>query len=221
VSVGPASRSIKGPIALRNRSTAAAAALAAALLLALSVTSVAARLSYTSQEFRIVWASLTFSAAEGGVSITCPVTLEGSFTARTFAKTTEPVAARITAAAVGTCQEGGGTILPVSLPWTVKYQSFTGTLPGISGVRYSLLGAAFQVEPGIGIRCLATTSALFPAAGEARREARGSITSLITDSTLTIPTTGNIECPTFGRFTGSGQVFVQGSSTTRVTLTLI
>jgi hypothetical protein len=206
---------------MRNRLTTATAALAAALLLALSVTSAAARLSYSSQEFRIVWASLTFAGAEGGVSITCPVTLEGSFQARTFAKVREPTAARITAGTVGTCLEGAGTILTASLPWEVTYQSFTGTLPNITGVRYALVGAAFQVEPGLGIRCLARTTSLIPAAGEARRETRGSITSLITDSALTIPTIGNIECPRFGRFSGSGQVFVQGSSSTRVTLTLI
>jgi len=206
---------------MRNRLTTATAVLAAALLLALSVTSSASRLSYSSKEFRIVWASLSFSAAEGGVSITCPVTLEGSFLERTSTKVRDALAARITAATVGTCQEGNGTILTMSLPWEVTYQSFTGSLPSITGVRYALLGAAFQIEPGIGIRCLARTSSTFPAAGEARRDSRGNITSLITDSSLAIPTTGNFECPRSGIFSGSGEVFVQGSSTTRVTLSLI
>jgi hypothetical protein len=206
---------------MRIRFTTAAAALAAALLLALSVTSAASHLSYSSKEFRIMWASLTFSAAEGGVSITCPVTLEGSFLERTSTKVRNALAARITVATVGACQEGNGTILAMSLPWEVTYQSFTGTLPGITGVRYALIGAAFQIEPGLGIVCLATTSTEFPAAGDARRESGGKITSLTTDSALAIPTTGNIECPRFGIFSGSGEVFVQGSSTTRVTLTLI
>jgi hypothetical protein len=204
-----------------NRFTTATVVLAAALLLALSVTSAASRLSYSSKEFRIMWASLSFSAAEGGVSITCPVTLEGSFAARTFAKTRNSPDARITRATVGTCQEGSATILAETEPWEVTYQSFTGTLPNITGVRYSLINAAFQVEPGLGIVCLARTSTEFPAAGDARREAGGRITSLSTDSTLAIPTTGNFECPRFGIFNGSGEVYVQGSSTTRVTLTLI
>jgi hypothetical protein len=206
---------------MRNRSTTAAVALAATLLLGLSVTSSASKLSYSSKEFRIVWASLSFSAAEGGVSITCPVTLEGSFLERTSTKVRDVLGARITAAAVGTCQEGNGTILTASLPWEVTYQSFTGTLPNITGVRYALLGAAFQIEPGIGIRCLARTSSTSPAAGEARRDGSGRITSLIADSSLTIPTSGNFECPRAGRFSGSGEVYVRGSSTTRVTLTLI
>lgn len=206
---------------MRYRLTTASMALAAALLLALSVTSTASRLSYSAKEFRITWANLSFSAAEGGVSITCPVTLEGSFHERTFNKTRNASAARINRAIVGSCQEGNATILAETEPWEVTYQSFTGTLPTITGVRYALLNAAFQVEPGLGIICLARTSTEAPAAGEARRESGGRITSLTTDSSLAIPVTGNAECPRFGIFAGSGEVYVQGSSTTRVTLTLI
>ena len=77
---------------MRNHFTTATAVLAAALLLALSVTSAASRLSYSSKEFRIMWSSLRFSAAEGGVSITCPVTLEGSFLERTSTKVRDHVA---------------------------------------------------------------------------------------------------------------------------------
>ena len=206
---------------MRTRITTATAALVAALLLALSIPASAGKLSYSSREFRIMWSSLTFSAAEGGVAIACPVTLEGSFFERTATKTRDASAARITSAVIGTCIEGNATILSASLPWEVTYQSFTGTLPTITGVRYALLGAAFQVEPGLGVVCLARTSREAPAAGEARRAADGRITSLTTDSRLAIPTTGNFECPRAGIFSGTGEVFVQGSSTTRVTLTLI
>ncbi|HEU4701567.1 MAG TPA: hypothetical protein VFS37_03720 [Conexibacter sp.] len=206
---------------MRKCFTTAAAALTAALLLALSVPATARNLSYSVNEFRIMWATLSFSAAEGGVSITCPVTLEGSFLERTATKTAGAVRARITRSTVGTCREGNATILAETQPWNVTYQSFTGTLPNISGVRYELVNAAFQVEPGLGIRCLARTSSEFPAAGDAARDANGRITSLTADSSLAIPTSGNVECPRFGIFTGTGEVFVQGSSTTRVTLTLI
>lgn len=204
-----------------NRFATAIAALTAALLLALSIPAAASRLSYSSKEFRILFASLSFSAAEGGVSIRCPVTLEGSFLERTATKVREELRARITRSTVGTCQEGNATILAETQPWNVTYQSFSGTLPNISSVRYALLNAAFQVEPGLGIVCLARTSREFPAAGDATRDANGRITSLAADSSLLIPTTGNAECPRFGIFAGTGEVFVQGSSTTRVTLTLI
>lgn len=206
---------------MRNRTTTAAAALAAALLLTLSAAATAGRLSYSAREFRITWSTLRFSAAEGGVSITCPVTLEGAFLERTSAKVRDQVEARITSSTIGTCREGRATILAETQPWDVTYQSFTGTLPSITGVRYALINAAFQVEPGLGIVCLARTSREAPAAGDARRDAAGRITSLTTDSTLQIPTTGNAECPEFGIFFGTGEVFVQGSTTTRVTLTLI
>lgn len=206
---------------MRYRFTTAVAVLATTLLLALSATAAASRLSYSSKEFRITWASLKFSASEGGVSITCPVTLEGSFHERTATKTREAVAARITSSTVGTCREGNATILAETQPWEVTYQSFTGVLPNITGVRYALINAAFQVEPGLGIVCLARTSNEWQAAGDARRDANGRITSLTTDSTLPIPTTGNAECPEFGIFFGTGEVFVQGSSTVRVTLSLI
>jgi hypothetical protein len=206
---------------MRTRIITAAVALAAALLIALSLPAAARLLSYSEKQFRIVWSTLSFSAEEGGVSITCPVTLEGSFHERTAAKVRDALAARIINSTVGTCREGAATILAATQPWNVAYQSFTGTLPNITGVRYSLLNAAFQVEPGFGIVCLARTTAEYPAAGDARRDANGRITSLTPDSALAIPTTGNVECPRFGIFTGSGEVFVQGSSTTRVTLTLI
>jgi len=206
---------------MRNRVTIIIAVLAAALLLALSVTASASRLSYSVKEFRIMWSTLRFSAEEGGVSIACPVTLEGSFLERTHPKTRDLLTARITSSTVGTCREGNATILAETEPWNVTYQSFAGTLPTITSVRYALINAAFQVEPGLGIVCLARTSREFPAAGEAGRDASGRITSLSADSSLSIPITGSAECPRFGIFTGTGEVFVRGSSTTRVTLTLI
>lgn len=206
---------------MRTRITTAVVASAAALLLGLSLPAAASRLSYSAREFRIMWSTLRFSAEEGGVSITCPVTLEGAFLERTSNKVRDQLRARITRSTVGTCREGNATILAETQPWDVTYQSFTGTLPNITSVRYALLNAAFQVEPGLGIVCLARTTREAPAAGDASRDANGRIVSLTADSALAIPTTGNFECPRFGIFTGTGEVFVQGSSTTRITLTLI
>jgi len=208
---------------MRNRIRAALAALLGALVLALSVGATSARnLSYSSQTYRIIWTSLTFSEAGGNFPISCPVTLEGSFHAFTFAKARDSLSGFITRAVVNNagCTEGRGTILSESLPWHVTYQSFSGALPNINFVRYALIGAAFQIEPGLGISCLARTSATFPAAGEAARDARGNITSLIPDSELAIPVTGT-NCPRAGIFSGSGEVYVLGSTTQRVTLSLI
>lgn len=200
----------------------AAAALTATLALALAVGSASANhLSYSETRFRIIWASLTFSESGGGFPITCPVTLEGSFNARTFTKTREAESGLITSASVNNagCTEGQATVLTATLPWRVRYQSFTGTLPNILTVRYALIGAAFQIEPGLGVICLARSSESSPAAGEATREAGGNITSLRPDSSLPLPITGTA-CPSAGIFGGSGEVYVQGT-TQRVRLSLI
>ncbi|HEX4804679.1 MAG TPA: hypothetical protein VFU94_02155 [Conexibacter sp.] len=208
---------------MRNRIAIALAALGAALALAAAVGSASAnRLSYSETRFRIIWTSLTFSGSTGGFPITCPVTLEGSFHSATLSKVREAAVASITRAIVNNlgCTEGQATILGESLPWTVTYQGFGGTLPNIVSVRHALIGAAFQVEPGLGVVCLARSTAAFPAAGEAAREAGGNITSLTPDGSLAIPVTGTA-CPSSGIFSGSGEVFVLGSSERRVRLTLI
>jgi len=208
---------------MTTKSTSVLATLAAAIVLAAAAGLASAnKLSYSEQAFRIVWSRLTFSESGGGLPISCPVTLEGSFHARTMTKTLNASVADIASAAVDNsrCQEGHATILRGSLPWDVRYASFSGTLPSITSVRHFLIGAAFEVEPGLEVRCLAETSESFPAAGEATREAGGAITSLIPDSQLAIPARGD-GCPALGIFAGFGSVFVQGSNERRVTLTLI
>lgn len=208
---------------MRNRVHMTLVGVASALTLAFAVNSASAnRLSYTSQNFRIIWSSLSFSESGGNFPISCPVTLEGSFHSRTMAKVRDALSAYISRAVVNNeaCSEGHATILTETLPWHVTYQSFTGSLPSITTVRYKLLGAAFRIEPTFGVACLARSSAMFPAAGNATREARGAITSLTPDSSLAIPVTGTA-CPSAGIFAGSGEVYVLGSTTTRVTLNLI
>jgi hypothetical protein len=208
---------------MRNLTRFILAALLGALTLALFVGSASAnKLSYSNQAFRIIWTSLTFSESGGNFPISCPVTLEGSFHSRTAAKVRDALAGLITRAVVNNpgCTEGQATILGESLPWHVTYQSFSGTLPSIIGVRYNLIGAAFQIEPGLGISCLARSSARFPAAGDAAREAGGNITSLTPDPGLAIPVTGT-NCPSAGVFSGAGEVFVLGSTRERVRLSLI
>lgn len=208
---------------MRNRISVALAALAAALTLAVAVESASAnRLSYSSQAFKIIWTSLTFSESGGNFPISCPVTLEGSFHSRTMAKVRDALVAFISRAVVNNpaCTEGQATILSASLPWHVTYQGFSGSLPSMTGVRHYLIGAAFQVEPGLGISCLARSTTTSPAAGDATREAGGSITSLTPDSSLPIPVTGTA-CPSAGIFSGSGEVFVLGSTRERVRLSLI
>lgn len=207
---------------MQNRGRTVLAGLAAALVIALAAgTASANTFSYSESSFDIFWTSLTFSESGGGVTIRCPVTLEGRFNESTVPTTLGEQVARITAATIGTCQEGNASIVRESLPWEVTYQGFTGTLPAITSVRHYLIGAAFLVEPGGRILCLAETSTTWPASGTATREAGGNITSLSADSELPIPVTGGETCPEFGVFSGGGEVFVHGSRERRVRLSLI
>lgn len=208
---------------MRNRIARAIAGLAAALLMALAVgTASANSLSVSSQLFRIVWTRLTFSESGGGFPITCPVTLEGSFHSRTITKAAGTLVAHITSAVVNDpgCTAGHATILDETLPWRVAFQAFSGRLPNIILVRHTLIGAGFQLEPGLEVICLAQTTAETPAAGNANREAGGNITTLETDSELAIPATGSPVCPLAGIFSGTGEVYVTGTRD-RVRMTLV
>jgi hypothetical protein len=209
---------------MRKRTKTVLAGLTAALTMALALTSAtASRLSYSSQGFRIVWASLTFSESGGNFPISCPVTLEGSFHSSTIRKVLGTLVSYISRAIVNdaACSEGHATILRESLPWHVLYQGFTGSLPRIVSVRHYLIGAAFQIEPGLGVVCLARSTVERPAAGDATRDSiTGAIMTLEPDSLLSIPVIGGAACPRAGIFAGSGEVYVLGT-TTRVRLSLI
>jgi hypothetical protein len=115
------------------------AGLTAALVLGLAVGAAsAARFSLSNQNFRIVWRSLQFKG-EGFVRIECPVTLEGSLHSRTFVKASGALIGYITRALLASSACTGGLAESASLgtetlPWHVKYESFTGTLPNITSL---------------------------------------------------------------------------------------
>ncbi|HEX4805441.1 MAG TPA: hypothetical protein VFU94_06035 [Conexibacter sp.] len=104
-----------------------------------------------------MWRELTLRNKPNRVAfgpITCSVTMEGSFHERTFAKTAEALIGAITRAIAAHPCEGGGeewaihngteTVLrgipATSLPWPIRYVSFTGTLPLITTVTVNLTG---------------------------------------------------------------------------------
>jgi len=178
---------------MRTRSKLLMAAIAAIAVLGTAVTSAtASRLEVPNFErgFRIQWTALTLEAA--GVRIVCPVTLSGSFSARSIVKRAGERIGAVTAAAVGSCTEGAATALTETLPWEVTYNSFEGTLPSITGVRLNLVRSSFQASNG-GITCLARTEVSRPARGIAR-VASGAVTGFRADETATISTTGGFFC---------------------------
>jgi hypothetical protein len=126
--------------------------------------------------FVLAFANLEFT---NGLSLTtrCPAGFTGQFEARTFSKTAGTTVGRITQAQITDpdCQEGRASVVPTSLPWTVRYSSFTGTLPNITGVRLVVPNAEMTIETnGLGVTCTATTSPEEPAAFIANVTVEGS-----------------------------------------------
>jgi hypothetical protein len=97
---------------MRTSSKLLLAGLTAALLLSFAVSGAGARrLSVTNRDFRIVWRSLHLGST-GGVSVDCPLTLEGRFHSSTFAKVEGALIGQMTRSTVvpGTCTGGTMTI---------------------------------------------------------------------------------------------------------------
>jgi hypothetical protein len=135
----------------RLRTLIAGLAVLVALGAAVSTAS-ANRLSFSSRPFRAVWATAKFYLGETAHA-SCKLTLEGSFTSATISKVRGAVIGKISRASVATCTEGNVTVLAATLPWSLAYESFEGTLPAIRHTNMEAFGEAFQVTTS-GITCL-------------------------------------------------------------------
>jgi hypothetical protein len=206
------------------------AALMAILAMALAVTSATAgRLRSSSQTFRIVWAALKFGAIEIG-TIDCPVTFEGSFHSTTIRKTTGALIGAVTRSIVkgDSCTGGRATMLAESLPWHVTYETFTGTLPTITSVFLLLRRYALQVETTVVIPliCLYRDQNR-PEENQVlklRVGASGQVTTVTIDPFINRYVSfwsGSVGCPRRATFEEQGELYVLGSSTTRISITLI
>jgi hypothetical protein len=187
---------------------------ASILLAALVGVASAGKLSTSSQTLRATFREVRFSGGFG--STTCPVTVEGSFHERTISKNSGALTGYITRAIIGTCATGTATILAETLPWHVRYNSFTGTLPNITSVVANIVGTAFQIhEPVFGITCLARATEGEPARITFNREAGGVLTTAVLSGSV------GTNCGASGTFTGTSTSFTVLNSATRITVTLI
>lgn len=209
-----------------------AAALISAFVLAGATGSAAARnFTISNQSFRVTWASLEFEASS---TIRCAVTFEGSFHSRTIAKVERSLIGSISRAVIQEerCTNGGvvafngverynGATPPNTLPWHLTYESFTGTLPAISGIRFLFSRFRFGA---IMIGCTGqygteTDNMTFTAA----RENSGGITTL-TPSVLSAMTLfrrdGGVLCNATAGLRGAGSM-TQLNSTSRINVNLI
>ncbi len=202
---------------MRNRSKLLLAALGAAVLLAAAVgTASAARLQVSGQSITAVWRAMTFRAPAVGVSVSCPVTLEGTLHSRTIIKTPGSLIGYIARATVGeaSCTGGRARTLTARLPWHVQYSSFSGTLPNITSVNTNVIGAEFLIQArvlGTEVSCLYTTSAAEPATGRFE----------LTAGTLTSVTVGGEIRSASGGVCPRGVLGGTSSSVTAITVRLI
>lgn len=214
--------------------TLAWVALAATAMLAAGIAD-AREFSITNQTFRATWRSLEFRGGE--IVIRCPLTLEGNFHARGITKVARNLIGQITRGIVKqeSCTNGrvaifngvevyNGTVEASSLPWHLTYESFTGTLPSITSIRFLFSRFLFGVRDNLGACTgrygIETDNVTLSAA----RAAGGEITTLtpvaMRNLFLLLRRDGGVLCPEIGAVAESGEVFVLGS-TVRITVTLI
>lgn len=210
--------------------------IAGVMLVMLANTASAQRLSVTNRNFRIVWAPLNLRPEPaGGLLVQCKVTMEGSFHSNTIAKVAESLIGYVTRATVASSCEAarmwiyngtdinevlGAGVLPNSLPWHVRYESFEGTLPRPTGVRIRLIGMRVLLQSA-GILCQYTSSAAQPSKSTALVNSEQQLTRLRVDKTAQIPRTeGGIFCPATGVAEGEGEITLLGNAF-RIRLTLI
>jgi hypothetical protein len=110
---------------------------ATALLGTLVGAATARNLSSSSQTFRAVFRTVIIEGPGG--EIRCNMSLEGSLHTRTIAKVAGSLVGYLTRADLGACESGTATILRETLPWHMRYASFTATLPNISSIRFNVI----------------------------------------------------------------------------------
>lgn len=155
----------------------------------------------TGVPFATMWTPMELEAA--GITVRCNVTLWGKMGGLTFSKTAGLQVGRIIEAEVESCSGGSARVLTETLPWALSYASFAGTLPSITGITLSVVGAAIRITPREGLECLARTSSSEPAkvTGTLAREAGGQleIASTRLDERSGIALTGGFLCSLAGR----------------------
>jgi len=199
---------------MRSVTLLLATAGAAALLGALVAGASATRLSSSSQNFRSTFSSFSYSGGFG--TVRCPLTLEGSFHSRSIVKAAETLIGYITRYIVGACAMGSATVLSATLPWSVGYLSFSGTLPNITAISTGVAGASVQIrEPVFGITCLMASTTGQPERMIFMREGGGALTR--------IHLGGRIEsnCGIPGELEAESNSLTVVNSATRITVTLI
>jgi hypothetical protein len=205
--------------------------LAVAVLQAAVGTASANRLEFSENHIRAVWEAAErtrFIDTGGTFGIECQVTIEGSFHSRVISKLSGQLIGFVTVAeAPFMCFAGGevailngseplpgGGTATNSLPWHIRYDSFSGTLPNITGIRIQIVGAAILMWNGL-VQCLFKSTEGTPLYA-ILEVAAGTITAMRWDETRAIPKFFELSlgCPPSAKLTKRSTSFtVQGGMT--------
>lgn len=199
-----------------RRSKLILASLLTTLCLAVVVSDASAhRFEIHEQNFFMTWPAaeqLRFINNEY-IAIECEVLLGGIFHSRIFSKVSGSLIGEIHVTQKEPCttrpgerfglmwildqvERQEGVELPESLPWHIRYDSFTGTLPAIVTMKWQLIGASFLLQGVFGIRCLFKSTAERPLFLIAELKANGEIERVRVDETKPIPKKPEFElCP--------------------------
>jgi hypothetical protein len=202
---------------------------ATAVLGALVATASATRVATSNQFFRTTWSALEFIGSGGVVRIRCPVTIEGSYHSRTIAKVAEALIGYVTRAAVGVCTGGTFTLLASALPWHVRYNGFSGTLPAITVVHLRFVGFSllinFNEVFGLRSSCLYQSTAASPMRASVNVGA-GGVAETLTPEAATIPLLTRLPestatCPSTLSLGQNAAPITLLGTTTKITVTLV
>jgi hypothetical protein len=127
-------------------------------------TASASKLSLSATLFTVTWREFVFTDTSGSPSTRCPVTLEGEFHSATFAKSEGALIGLITRASVGSCSTGTIIWLTARLPWHIKFDNWTGTLPNITSVRIKIIDVSWRWNIFPFKECLYRSEASHPVA---------------------------------------------------------
>jgi len=142
--------------------------------------------------FRATWTSLEVEAV--GVTIRCPITLEGSFAQESIPAVVRSAVGAVTNASLpGACTGGSASVARETLPWHVQYNGFTGVLPNIAGIRLRLPDAHF-IGSFAGIVCRLSTTDAEPLKLTANLS-NAEVTSVDAEPLAGIRLEGGVFCP--------------------------
>jgi hypothetical protein len=209
-------------------------------LAAITAAATARRFTVSEIRFTASWAGvekLDFGSPEG-FSVACPVYVVGEFHSRTFAKVSGLLIGAISFAIkpagepcvrregerwgemwiLNGIEEMERRILPETLTWHIRYDSFTGSLPRITSVRIQIVDASFLVQGTFGLLCLYKSTDARPLFARFELTANGTIEKVRVDETQPIPLHEGAFCPSTGTVKRKGLVRTPDEATITIGL---